>query len=80
MNTEKTFSQPLYINTSQEYKTIKNALEYFINNKKEALWEKNKEHWKKSFKSQLQLLKLYLDNNNFLINLYTCLNTNYSKV
>jgi hypothetical protein len=63
MNTEKTFSQPWFNNTTQEYKTIKNALEYFISNKKESLWEKNKEHWKKSFKSQLQLLKLYLDNN-----------------
>ena len=41
---------------------VNDPVNYFIENRRDVIWEKNKTEWKKCFRLQLKTLKLYLDN------------------
>jgi hypothetical protein len=45
------------------FQPVNDPVKYFIENRRDAIWEKNKTKWKSCFRLQLKTLKLYLDNN-----------------
>ena len=46
-----------------QYQTIDNVVDYFIANKREAIWNKNQHKWKEAFRFQLLLLDTYINHN-----------------
>ena len=46
-----------------QYQAIDNVVDYFIANKREAIWNKNQLKWKEAFRFQLLLLDTYINHN-----------------
>lgn len=48
--------------TEKEIHLVNDPIQFFIENKRDSVWEKNKEKWKTHFRLQLKVLKLFIDN------------------
>lgn len=57
-------TQSVSVNNKQlNFQQVNDPVNYFIENRRDAIWDKNKTEWKNCFRLQLKTLKLYLDNN-----------------
>ncbi|MBM3442842.1 MAG: hypothetical protein FJX89_09100 [Bacteroidetes bacterium] len=48
--------------TEKDHHLVKDPIQFFIENKRDGVWGKNKEKWKTHFRLQLKVLKLFIDN------------------
>ncbi len=48
--------------TEKDIHLVNDPIKFFIENKRDNVWEKNKEKWKVHFRLQLKVLKLFIDN------------------
>lgn len=46
----------------KEIHLVNDPIKFFLDNKRDSIWEKNKEKWKIHFRLQLKVLKLFIDN------------------
>jgi hypothetical protein len=44
------------------YQLVNDPVNYFINHKRDQIWQKNESEWKSCFRLQLKTLKLFLEN------------------
>jgi hypothetical protein len=48
--------------SEKEIHLVNDPIQFFLENKRDSVWEKNKEKWKVHFRLQLKVLKLFIDN------------------